>query len=624
MANSDTNNHIAKYLLSLKLDNESRQRISEVIRNEGTSFQAIKKYATETEIFTKHAHKVLKINGFRHGTQAFKDRAVARILDDLSNENGKNLKFLWDLYENSAIEFIVKDLSHLNKLLSEVQFNPSDTPEDILKLICKNAFYYFVEPKEVSALYEVWHIPRIKNFDEIIKLCETGNEFTRENRIIIKELIRDEERNSAEIKNLQKSIESTVKENESWAEKIKNSIQSAETKAKKVDTVKNEKEFKKIKEEIKSLKIKINNFDTDLKQIRNSLKTLKEEIKSKNIEIDYNEISEKVNKKNQKFKQSIEESVSERIVNAESLVDIKIDNKMKEIKEEVSKLTKENLYVSPLEHTPKLKKVQSYKIVEIPQFLSSWKNKIDQTHINANNQQLLALHLGYMHSPVIIVHDEFLLDTWIETLAWEPFTKNIPVSPTWLRESDWASGAEFLSGASSISPRFLKFRNFDIGLTDSYLFPSLDFWHHSKNNSLKKIFLLPSEEGFHLSKNISNLTSLQYEFDETLLTLRRGTDLRIKSKFIKNPLGLSPKTYQKWAENKMQINIELKQILMSTGVTLSHMIRQQFIVLAEALNYYFDEKDSVVNSARLTLVPWIRINYDEPISLDFLDLLKST
>ena len=123
---------------------------------------------------------------------------------------------------------------------------------------------------------------------------------------------------------------------------------------------------------------------------------------------------------------------------------------------------------------------------------------------------------------------------------------------------------------------------------------------------------------------MSNLTTLQYRLDDTLPILRRGADLRVKSKFVKNPLGLSPKTYQRWAESKMQIDIELKQILMSTGITLLPRVKQQFLVLAEALNYYFDEKYSVINSARLTLIPWIGINYDESTSTDFLDLLGGT
>lgn len=621
---SNTERSIGDYLQEIALDEESQLRIAKAIKEEKLPLSVLKEYAAETKTF-KVITKKLKVKGFRQKTPGYNKRALSQLISDLSEGGrGRNSKLLWTLYLDSAVDYIVNQLPNLNKLLDQVMYG-SQFIEEAMNLICEYSYYYEVSKEDIRVLYEIWHIPRLDNFEDTLNKCDSGSLVLKgifERTLALEEKIEDIKRSKNE---------KTISPIE--IERKETQVIDADLIAKNIEGHTS----RLIEEKILKLEEKLNNksesktnlneqeFSKILDELRSEIKSLEQNIKSEyeqhndSIDLLKNNITE--NKNNNTL---LNGKVSQEIEGIKESVKKEIDEQIGVIKGNIMQIAQESLYVSPLSKIKKKNKEPKYKITSISQFLESWSKNIDQTNYTVTKEQLLVQHQIYTQNPIIIVEDEAVLEGWLETLSWKPFCKTESVSPMWLRESDWKAGAEFLFEFDKDQPKFLKFKNFDFGLIDSYLLPSLELWLENVRSPLKKVFLIPSQGEVILSPKMSTLVSYENDMRDTLPVLRSNSAVNSKPIFSKEAIGLSPKTFIKWSEEKVSVDINLQPILNATSITLPLYLKDRFLAVAESLNYHLKTRDSVIIAAKTSIIPWITSAYDESVAMDFLELLEAS
>ena len=617
---------IGEFLSTLKFIDPHRSRISSAIQKNGIPAELVTKYATSTKIYKEHFHKVIKLAGFRPGTPAFNKSAVSRILRDLESGGGKHSKYLWDLYKSCAFEYICDELSALNKLLGSVPLNESESDsENLLTKICSHAFEYHVSEQEVRALYEIWCIELPASPESIFKTCKIGDSEKRELRETIHEITGSIDNLNNNIETLGAAIEEIKQDQAENVKEINTAVDDAISKAELAcDQI----------SEIERLTTQINLLapKSELAKLNEDLNTLKEDIQANHFDInDYakiteiNELKESLNGSTKRKLAGIEASITATFQKSMSDLEDRVGIKIENIKSTNSQqIISHDEYQSPLEKRTTLEK-PNFKISELNQLLHSWQKEIEKHDRSFSIEELLLYHVFFSQHYLMIIDNPIVFKTWLNVTKWEYFSQDLVTSPMWLKEKDWKSGAQFLFGPSKNEPRVLQFHNFDIGLVDSYLFPSVELWRlKNPGNTLGKIILYPSNPSFEIPTHLISHAAILRTSADSLppMAQLRSTDLEKRSKFIKNPVGLSPKTFEKWTVLRTTIDINLETIAKSLQIDIPSHKQNNFIKYTTALNYYFESGDAILVSAKINLLPWIRVNYDESISAEFYKLLE--
>ena len=615
---SSTENSISDFLQGISMNEESQERIARAIKEEKLPYEVLKKYASKTKIF-KLISKKLKINGFRPNTSEYNKRALSKLISYLSDGGDqRNLKLLWGLYTDSAVDYIINDLPNLNKLLDEVEYN-SKSIADVMKQICEYSCYYDVSKEDIKALYEIWHIPRLEKFEDILLKSEQGN-------LVVKGLLKKTLGIEEKLEGLQSVLREIAAPMSTSAKekpveidrgKISKVIEEKTNRLFEEKISQIEKKFKSLTES--TLNNQREGYLNVVSELKNEIKNLKNIFKSGAVSIDKIKESVVENRSNNTLLKS---KISQEFENIKEGVKKEINEQVTVIKENITQIAQESLYVSPLSKIKKKNREQKYKITSIFQLLESWSKNFDQTNYTVTKEQLFVQHQIFTQSSIVIVEDEAVLDSWLETLSWKSFCKTESVSPVWLRESDWSAGAEFLFEFEQDQPKFLKFKNFDYGLIDSYLLPSLELWLEKGQSPLKKVFLIPSQKDIVLSPRMSTLVSYQNNMQDSFPVLRSDSSVNSKPIFSEEAIGLSPKTFVKWADEKFSVDLNWQPLLDATSITIPIHLKNQFIAVAEALNFHLNTKDSVVIAAKTSIMPWIANEYDESLASEFLKKLE--
>jgi len=456
-------------------------------------------YASKTKPYVRVFQKKERIAGFRPGTSLYNKQAISKLIGYLNSTNNGKGELVWDIYRYAAIDFVVKELPALNKLVSEIGYEGSDHDAiEQIKTICVNAYDYGVTGDDVRKFYEICWIPRVPNIEEFLPLCLIQDE-AREQKRQIRDLVES-------LEDLRKSLEDTsnqVKAQSKLIEKINNLASKDSDKISMVEAM-----TQSLTKEVDS---RIEPFDDIVLQLDDKFRLLDQQVRERITAEALKTELDKLSKENKTAINQTQEIVSSALTKSAD----DISTELKDLESRFMSFSKESpakTYLAPeASHTSPIVKYKSplsavlpcehvpYKINRELDFLNSWKSYLQKHHNTPISfEQAIAYHAAFLSSNVII-SGLSLVNSWIDCLGWRPFATHMVSSPIWTSEEDWSLGAEhvFCKNSKRI-PRFLIIHNYDVGLVDCYLTPSLSLWAlQGEPSGFSKIFFDPIQAGTH-------------------------------------------------------------------------------------------------------------------------------
>lgn len=258
-----------------------------------------------------------------------------------------------------------------------------------------------------------------------------------------------------------------------------------------------------------------------------------------------------------------------------------------------------------------------FKVNNEKVFLDSWFTCLARNYeIAITPEQLLAFHSVYSANRVVMT-DRNLLSAWLDCLGWKRFVKHIVASPLWSKEEDWREGAEFVfeDRKDKLTPRILIIHNFDIGILDCYLSPTLLLWSlKARSSELTKIFLIPAESAIpslttalmeHAAKvdihDIAPTTKLRVEGSHWQVQLSRGT----------LQMGVEPKIWLQWSKSETKSNFDLKSLEKPLSLNFGDFAAANFFATANLARKFLDEDSAAGVAMHHNLLPWLMSKFPE-------------
>lgn len=615
----------------MEIPSEEFDRIKILLNEDKPLCKELKKGAMRSAS-AKNLTSYIKIPGFRQNTPAHHKPAFDKAYGEI--KKGSHKPVFWDIYKFSVAEYIG---NNLNKLLSEIDAPPIISSNDLFKLISRYCFTYNVEKKDVLKLYDTFPIDRFSNIDEIIELCGEPDQLIEiENNLSqmeskLKGII--ESQKIELVEHFQKEI---IKANDlnnfddyfsktSWHSKIETLIiqidrldEEFQEHNKKVDSKVNIVEFKRLKNELKLLEKNINN---NSHQIKNENKNIREaENNISNISKNYlksikefeTDIDKSINDKLLKFKDSIVNQCRELIsLNIQGLGSTDENNKD---------------YLSPLLGKPKFLDLPKGQIKTESNFISSFHGKLQEIMPGVTYTDTCIYHIIFKSSPCLICSRPDIYKKWLSTLGWNDYSLSIAATPTWGSEEDWKLGAIHLFGNNKIIPKILFVFDYDIGLIEGYLLPTLRLWREGKFEPIfSKLVLIPSESNktidqFRLleAANFLNNSILSSNPDFDLLdNWRKQEELDIYKSNIPTA-GVDTSTFSSWinycsvptyTESFNTNDAGFNDLAQSNDIELSSANLGRYAKLKAELEKFFHHKSAHLIALNCTIYPWVSLKY---------------
>ena len=616
---------LGEFFESYKFTNEERLRLAGLASSGGLPSYILSKYATTTKAYREVFQKKEKIAGFRPGTPAYDKQAIPRIIKRLKETTGGDFKFFWELYRTSAITYVIEELPSLNSLLLETAApaNTEDTIE-VLKTVCSSASEFGVSPDDIKKLYEAWWIPRIDSLEQLLPLCAIQDEARIQKRQSAK-LVSELDNIKTAIKEVTDRLSAhveTTAEAEAAASVDREKISEIETLLQ--DLSKRMAELPTVTDVdsiAKSLDERISKLNERLKPLEQiakdgfTAKDLKAELKKSSDEsrsalTKYQEISSASTK-------ALKEEIGSRLNEIETQIasNAKELSKKRDVVASVVSTGTTLRYKSPLSAvlgsgpTPN-------KITHELDFINSWVSTLSRSHgVAVSFEQAVAYHCAYLANAVV-VSELSLIRSWIDCLGWKPYTMHAVASPTWTSEEDWEAGARHLFAPhdGKLSPRILIIHNYDVGLSDCYLAPSLLLWSlHAEEKGLSKIFLVPSQQGqspcHQVLEHAVHIGESDYLATRDL-SFREG--IRIPEPIRKEiPIGVDPRLATQWLSGLSKISFDFTSIEKSLSLSLSQLLKTNFSRTASLATKYFSDPFATGIAMHHQVLPWIRARHGE-------------
>ncbi len=612
-------------------------RLAGLAANGGTPGHVVKKYVTRTDAYKNTFIKKERIAGERPGTPTYKERAIRQIINVLSEPSHPKYKFYWTLYKDAAIAFIKAELPQLDKLLAEVQVTEGPTEiADLFRTVCANAAEFGVSPDHITSFYDVWGVPRIEDFDAQLQNWlkdEDGNAPKRQLARLTSEMTK--------LRALVEELGATVRKHEEVIAEDGNdvyvSLEQHRTLEQRVQllsqqvsdqlaTSAKDETTKRIDERVAGLAEKLN-------RLTEKVKVPREEVSTKDLQKLANETKLGIASSVSDLTDALTKKLREELSAATGELEAKItalSSELSKRREGIATTTVGNAgvggYRSPLigihshSHAP-------YRLTAELDFVNSWRHYLSQSYdIALTFEQAVAYHRAFLGSPVVVCDRIFAL-SWIHCLAWQPFTLHMAASPTWSSEEDWAQGAEHLFRRDSgRSPRLLVLHNYDVGLPDCYLAPSLALWALQRESAgLSKLFLLPARLDHPPSAQVLE-HAVCFSNNEYITTrpleLKDGVRLP-PTPHREPPLGAEPKVVAQWSAPHAHIAYDLASIERAIKCRMMVDLAASFDRTASFIARYVDEASAIALTMHHQVIPWIQATYGEAKATELSNLIKT-
>lgn len=615
---------------------EESLRLAALAAQEGSiAAHIITRYVTRTEFYQSHFVKREKIAGCRPGSPLYKQRAIQRIVGYLGNNAGEPLHVVAvRLYRAAASLFIEEELSNLNKLLTEIQVT-EDTPSasDALKTVCSRAPDYGVTAEHITKFYEAWGIPRVDGFKDALSVWMQADEAHLQKRQLLSlaselSALRTELRDaSAALAKQAESLERDHQEATADRERVRSHNDTLESLSQRLaDLVRG----------TESAEPRINALEERISRVSEKVtQAHREQLSRQDLKADFHKLETSTKAAIGHASEATTAALSRALQQDIEALRGEFDSKLAAHAADLSKRRESHSavggsvvvatgYKSPLvgvlNHIPNPNKLTSE-----PDFVNSWKHHLSRSFdVVLSIEEAFAYHRAFLANHVVIC-DRALAQSWIDCLGWHSSTIHMAASPTWSSEEDWAQGAEhvFKRDQGRLA-RFVVIHNYDVGLTDCYLAPSLTLWAlQGDARHLSKIFLLSSTQGQPLSSLLlEHAIVCTDEIPRTpSLSLRDG--VRVPSELHRDiPMGVEPKLVAHWAQQIEAVDYDLTALQSSLKCRISPDIVNNFRKTTSFAARFLDDTSSIGLALHHQVAPWIHATYGDDRFNAFETFLK--
>ncbi len=599
---------IGTVLSGLEFSDAERSRIATAAKASSLHASIVSRFAKETPAYV-HFSKKEQIPGFRRGHPGYLRAAVRRIIDYLGTPHRQSqFKVAWDIYRQSAINFIISDLPALNTLLLEVDAPTGSDSETLLRTICTHAFEYDVSPDEVETFYEIWGIDRANDIKSILQLCNLQTAASVERKRIL-EIRRIERETQENLKSLSARFDSALANYELLRQQIS----------------KLEGPIERLLSEASDQKISLAELE-QLKQATENLRNAQQQYaRSMREEIDQIRIDTDRTAQDQR---SVLEIASESNIGLSTSIKVLSAQHVENINELQQKLQALTLRQENLEKTtvssvhPPLNTIPNFRPFYLRhsqrsekclsetlehRFIGAWHRELSETFgVKTSLSWAAAAHRTIVSNKVICC-PEAVIGSWIDVLGWAPFTIRMVASPVWSSDADWWSGGRHLIEKRPEEPRILVIHEYDVGITEAYLIPFILLWlSEDIADPICKLVLVPAEDPSGSSHRTFKYSA---EIDPEARDrgpLQLDTSLPPRGKAPKPEVGaVAAGVFSGWSneERKFPCLDEIQILEADFGV--SRRLAQRIVKTATHVSTYLDFKSSLSWAIGTHAARWI-------------------
>ena len=611
----------------LEVSTEEAQRLAKLAASDTLVRYVVTRYARLTEPYREVFSKKEKVKGFRQGKgEAYHKEALRVLVDILKSPSDPRYVICWEIYKQAAVQYIQKELCALDKLMSEIGYDADLNARDLLTAVCSNAAYYDVSQSDVSCLYEVWWIPRIDDFESVLALCSQKDEA----KIQAKQL----QQLASALEKLREHVATLTQQVDSQSARQVEANQLLNSQAARSDA--NQELIRTIETKITGLldsfisdsNSRFSKFDEKFlktsTQVSAHEELLREARKTQNV---ITELRKKIEENTSGIEviQQLQVDFTKEVNDVLTKKNDELEEKLQQFAEQITSReragTSQNqpIHGTPAYRSPLLTTASpphaAYKLSKEIDFLSSWSVHLSRTHgVTIPFEQLVAFHCVFLANKVAI-GDLKLLSSWIHCLGWNSFSKDIVASPIWSAEEDWSIGALHLfSELKTTAPKLLVIHNYDVGIVDCYLAPTLLLWSLQDDRpNFHKLFLVPGHEPQPLSPQV-----LEHAATVSLVDCRTECHLRLLepvpqlvSSRKELPLGVEPKIANQWIQKLQPSEHDLTTIQNSMQLDLSDWVVSAFHRTVSVATRFFDDASAVGVGMKHHVLPWVRAKYGE-------------
>lgn len=591
------------------------------------------KHAPQTEGFRRSAPR-MKIAGHSVGRPGHTAKAVELIGSHLNgSDDPLKQKTSRRIYFEAVVHYVRSTLPKLNRLMLEVKVEEKTlTTMELFSLLATNVHQFDVTPKELEELYEFWGFERDDGVESVISKCSEASTDAKQDKRInaLENRVQADESRSEELAQLVHGLEATqtkaITESRATSDRLTDDLKAVTT------------SLSRVEQRLTTIERRINNVEGGSAELRKSIDSevrgIKTELESLRRQAAGIPLS--VSKEVSAFKEDIAQTLRTENETARSEFLQRINQRAEQIlSQHVQSQTIQDVkkFVSPLRAAPSKFQPSSYKITDENQLINLWKGRLFSSGVSLCFESVAIFHSLVSANNCFVVDDERIPVSWLKTLGWESSRFDIVASPAWLSEEDWRDGSEFLFKKEEISiPKSLFIHNYDAGVVQAYLVPTLKLWELSqKRFPLSKIFLIPSTT----QESGPPADVLEYAIDlpeDELSASRNSLPSSSKIREISqsqrdaNHTGVKPEDYLRWLvvdRSDQELRNEMSELVKWSGIELPLSVGLRFSRSQQFLAKFFGEEDSKQIAAYHCICPWIRAKLGDDKSDEFYGLLKS-
>lgn len=582
---------------------DERERLSALLSSdEHIARDIFRRYAMKTKNFQVMARSLQRRikGGFRPGTDIYNDRASECMLSDLTANTASG--GIWNIYRDTVALFVENEAPAINEMMRSVDLEVNETwtnedlSHELLEAICSNAPEYDVHDVDVELLYELWPMPRQSDFRQLVAACP------RLDRI--------------------KSVEATISrlrdEISSFHHNLTTEIE--ETVSRKIADVHIPESLKKTEERLKrdmvgAISKEAKRFNSEYSKV---IKDLSETLVQDRAQFtkDIKELQKSQNHLN-KLVRAQSEGAKELQSN--------IDNLAKNIKTfgeslGAGKEQQRSESFSAKARWPQdtQRKVSLGKSAEA-QLVQTFIERCDLSRIEFPDDSLRALHCIFKSAPIVCCTEASLIDIWIDSLGWSEYAAKCVASPGWTSDREWSDSLNLLA-EDSADPSVVYLLDYDAGLVEAYLNPSMRLWsEYDFANSSAKLYLVCS------TPRLSDFALLKAPviYVDQLVPAEINCEKRLPSVEPLAPdVGVTRQCFASWLLSSSQLRERIVGgAPQSSFDEVSHAMRecsaepnkacsQILMQLCTSLDMHDISKASAISICLRTLIlPWVESNH---------------
>lgn len=628
---------LGDFFSSFPFPAEEKARLADLASNGSTPGHIVKKYVTTTKGYRDGFLKAERIAGFRPGSRLYKEQAVRRIVTHLSEPSHRKYNLYWDLYKDAAVAFIKNELPALDRLLTEVSSpNGTRAVSDMLKAICASAADYGVMPADIATFYQIWGVPRIENFEAMLPEWLKPDESSAQKRQLTRVLSE-----TAALRAIVEKLEATIGKNtDERAEersRVTSSLDQHRSTEKMVQglslQVSKLLETSASVDAIRNLDERLSTLTDKVNRLADKAKAPREEISIRDLQKLANDMKLGIASSSTELANTLTTRAREELAVTTGALEAKISALATELSERREGTAsaggaspRMGGYRSPLIGIHSNSHA-TYKLTAELDFINAWLHHLLRSHdLALTFEQAVAYHRAFLGSRVVVC-DRILALSWIHCLAWQPFTLHMAASPTWSSEEDWAPGAEHLFRPDTgRTPHFVVLHNYDIGLPECYLAPSLALWVLQRESSWQsKLFLVPARPDHTPSAHILE-HAVCFSNNEYITTrsLQLGDGVRAPPQLHRDlSLGAEPKIVAQWATPTSHVDYSLTSIQRALKCRMTLDVVSSFERVASFVGRYLDASSAISFTMHHQVIPWVQATYGEAKATELSNLLQT-